>query len=47
MGGDASGHDQGEWAFPDCIGNPGISTFTEGPSTVITFDDDVYDGLEV
>ena len=46
MGGDTGGHDRGEGKFPDCIGKPGIPTFTEGPSTVITFEDADDDGFE-
>ena len=44
MDAEAGGHDRGEGKFPDCVDSPGIHTFTEGPSTVITFEDE--DGFE-
>ena len=32
--------------FPECVGSPGIPTLTEGPLTVITFEDKDEVGLE-
>ena len=46
MGMDADGQDQEYGLLPGCICNPGIPTFTEGPSTVITFDVAEDNGLE-
>ena len=46
MGAEAGGHDRVDGKFPDCIDCPGIHTFTEGPSTVITFEDEDEDGFE-
>ena len=46
MDADAGGHDRGDGKFPDCVDNPGIPTFTEGPSTVMTFEDEDKEGFE-
>ena len=44
MEADAGCHEWGDGKFPDCVGRLGIPTLTEGPSTIITFEDE--DGLE-
>ena len=46
MGADAGGHDRGDGKFPDFVNNSGIPTFTEGPSTLMTFEDEDEEGFE-
>ena len=46
MGADSGGHDRGDGKFLDCVDNPGIPTFTEGPLTIMTFEDEDEDRFE-